>query len=167
MSRRHAAQKRAVTPDARYNDPILGKFINCLMWEGKKSTAESIVYSVFDRLATKKGTENGAADPRALFHDALSRVRPKVEVKSRRIGGATYPVPIEVRAERAQALSIRWLIQAARKRNEKTMEDCLAAEILDASQGRGAAVKKREDGEKMADANRMYSHYQAGRARSE
>lgn len=154
MSRRHAAEKRPVLPDAKYRDPVLGKFINCLMYEGKKSIAERIVYSAFDRIE-----KNGHQEARQIFHTAIENVRPAVEVRSRRVGGATYPVPIEVRAERAQALALRWIIQGARKRSETTMEERLAKELLDASQNRGTAVKKREDAHRMAEANKAFSHY--------
>ncbi len=154
MSRRHRAEKREVLPDPKFGDIVLTKFMNSIMYDGKKSTAESIVYGALDRV------ENRAkADPIALFHDALNNVRPQVEVRSRRVGGATYQVPVEVRTERAQALAIRWLVAAARKRSEKTMTDRLSAELLDAAQNRGAAVKKREDTHRMAEANKAFSHY--------
>lgn len=155
MARRHAAKKREVLPDAKYGDVILSKFMNCMMYEGKKSVAEKIVYGALDRVQAKSSGRN-ALD---VFHEALTHVRPHLEVRSRRVGGATYQVPTEVRSERAQALSIRWLITAARKRSEKTMTERLSGEILDASNQRGTAVKKREDTHKMAEANRAFAHY--------
>ena len=154
MSRRRAAAKREVLPDAKFGDVVVTKFMNCLMYEGKKAAAESIVYGAFDRI-----TKRGAQDPLRIFHDALNNVRPAVEVRSRRVGGATYQVPVEVRAVRRQALGIRWIISAARERNEKTMTERLSAELLDASNNRGNAVKKREDVHRMAEANRAFSHY--------
>ena len=154
MSRRHRAEKREVLPDPKFGDIVLTKFMNSIMYDGKKSTAESIVYGALDRVESR-----AKADPIALFHDALNNVRPQVEVRSRRVGGATYQVPVEVRTERAQALAIRWLVAAARKRSEKTMTDRLSAELLDAAQNRGAAVKKREDTHRMAEANKAFSHY--------
>ena len=154
MSRRRAAIKREVLPDAKFGDAVLAKFMNCLMYEGKKSVAERIVYGALDRIARRAGQ-----DPLRVFHDALGNVRPAVEVRSRRVGGATYQVPVEVRVDRRQALGIRWLITAARDRNEKTMTERLSAELLDASNSRGNAVKKREDVHRMAEANRAFSHY--------
>jgi len=154
MSRRHAAEKREILPDAKYGDRVLTKFMNNLMLDGKKSIAESIVYGALDRVQTKLKRE-----PVQVFHEALDNVKPSVEVRSRRVGGATYQVPVEVRAERREALAIRWLIIAARKRNENTMEERLAAELSDAVNNRGTAVKKREDTHKMADANKAFSHY--------
>jgi len=154
MSRRRAAVKREVLPDPKFGDPIIAKFINCLMWDGKRSVAESIVYGALDQMRQKAGT-----DPLELFHTALLNVRPALEVRSRRVGGATYQVPMEVRSERAQALSIRWMIDMARKRREKTMEDRLFGELMDASKNIGAAVKKREDTHKMADANKAFAHF--------
>ncbi|MEQ3710965.1 MAG: 30S ribosomal protein S7 [Tateyamaria sp.] len=154
MSRRHAAEKREVLPDAKYGDKVLTKFMNNLMVDGKKSTAEGIVYSAFDRVEAKIKRA-----PVEVFHEALENIQPSVEVRSRRVGGATYQVPVEVRPERRQALAIRWLIIAARKRNENTMEERLAGELMDAVQSRGTAVKKREDTHKMADANKAFSHY--------
>ena len=154
MSRRHAAEKREVLPDPKFGDIVVTKFMNSIMYEGKKSAAESIVYGAFDAIKSKtKG------DPIEVFRQALDNVKPAVEVRSRRVGGATYQVPVEVRPERRQALAIRWLIIAARARNEKTMVDRLSAELLDASNNRGSAVKKREDTHRMADANRAFSHY--------
>ena len=154
MSRRHSAEKREINPDAKFGDTVLSKFINCLMYDGKRSIAESIVYGALDRIQGKNG--RNALD---LFHDALNNVRPAVEVRSRRVGGATYQVPVEVRADRAQALAIRWLILNSRKRSEKDMTSKLSGELLDAAQGRGASVKKREDTHKMAEANRAFAHY--------
>ena len=154
MSRRRAADKREVLADPKFGDIVVSKFMNCLMYEGKKSVAESIVYGAMERIQKRSGQE-----PLRIFHDALNNVRPSVEVRSRRVGGATYQVPVEVRADRSQALAIRWLIGAARARSENTMEERLAGELNDASQNRGAAVKKREDTHRMADANKAFSHY--------
>ncbi|MEQ9142740.1 MAG: 30S ribosomal protein S7 [Parvibaculaceae bacterium] len=154
MSRRHRAEKRDVIPDAKFGDLVLTKFMNSLMRDGKKSTAERIVYGAFDKMA-----EKGAADPLRTFHEALENVMPALEVRSRRVGGATYQVPVEVRPDRRRALAIRWLINAARGRNENTMVERLSGEILDASNNRGSAVKKREDTHRMAEANRAFSHY--------
>ena len=152
--RRRAAEKREVLPDPKFGDPIVSKFINSLMRDGKKSVAESILYDAFDRMQKRTGR-----NPVEMFHDALGNVRPMLEVRSRRVGGATYQVPVEVRPERPQALATRWLITAAQKRSEKTMTERLAGELLDAANNRGAAVKKREDTTKMADANRAFAHY--------
>ncbi|MCR8726546.1 30S ribosomal protein S7 [Frigidibacter sp. ROC022] len=154
MSRRHAAEKREVLPDAKFGDRILTKFMNNLMIDGKKSVAERIVYNAFDRVQEKLKKE-----PVEVFHEALDNIKPSLEVRSRRVGGATYQVPVEVRPERREALAIRWLITAAKNRNEHTMEERLAGELVDAVQGRGTAVKKREDTHKMADANKAFSHY--------
>jgi small subunit ribosomal protein S7 len=154
MSRRHAAERREVLPDAKYGDKVVTKFMNSLMFAGKKSTAETIVYGAFDSIASKS-----KQDPVRLFHDALGNVKPDLEVRSRRVGGATYQVPVEVRTERAQALAIRWVISAARARSERTMTERLAGELLDASDNRGSAVKKREDTHRMAEANKAFSHY--------
>jgi small subunit ribosomal protein S7 len=154
MSRRHAAEKREILPDAKYGDRVLTKFMNNLMLDGKKSVAESIVYGALSRVESRLKRE-----PIQAFHEALENVKPSVEVRSRRVGGATYQVPVEVRSERREALAIRWLIIAARKRNENTMEERLAAELSDAVNNRGTAVKKREDTHKMADANKAFSHY--------
>ncbi len=154
MSRRHRAEKREVLPDAKYGDRVLTKFMNNLMVDGKKSVAERIVYNAFDRV---EGRLKKA--PVEVFHEALENVKPSVEVRSRRVGGATYQVPVEVRPERRDALAIRWLIAAAKGRNENTMEERLAGELADAANGRGTAVKKREDTHKMADANKAFSHY--------
>ncbi|MCC0062520.1 MAG: 30S ribosomal protein S7 [Defluviimonas sp.] len=154
MSRRHAAEKREVLPDAKYGDRVLTKFMNNLMIDGKKSVAERIVYSALERVEGKL-----KRSPVECFHEALDNVKPSLEVRSRRVGGATYQVPVEVRPERREALAIRWLITAAKNRNENTMEERLAAELTDAVNGRGTAVKKREDTHKMADANKAFSHY--------
>src|SRR6202020_2654658 len=154
MSRRHSAEKRDIIPDAKYGDVVVAKFMNTIMYEGKKSVAESIVYGALDGAEAKAKT-----DPLAVFKQALENVMPTIEVRSRRVGGATYQVPVEVRTDRRQALGIRWLIIAARDRNEKTMTERLSAELLDASNSRGNAVKKREDVHKMAEANRAFSHY--------
>ena len=154
MSRRHAAEKREVLPDAKFGDRVLTKFMNNLMVDGKKSVAERIVYNAFDRVEDRLKKA-----PVEVFHEALDNIKPSVEVRSRRVGGATYQVPVEVRPERREALAIRWLIAAAKSRNENTMEERLAGELADAVNGRGAAVKKREDTHKMADANRAFSHY--------
>ena len=154
MSRRHSADKREVNPDPKYSDLVITKFMNAVMKEGKKSTAERIVYGALERMEGK-----AKADPVAMFHQALENVMPAVEVRSRRVGGATYQVPVEVRTERRQALAIRWIITAARSRNENTMVDRLSGELLDAANNRGTAVKKREDTHKMAEANRAFSHY--------
>ncbi len=154
MSRRHAAEKRVINPDPKFHDLIVGKFMNNLMEDGKKSVAENIVYGAFDLVQAKS-----KQDPIQLFHAALQNVAPAIEVRSRRVGGATYQVPVEVRMERRQALAIRWIIIAARGRNEKTMVERLSAELLDAGNNRGTAVKKREDTHKMAEANRAFSHY--------
>jgi small subunit ribosomal protein S7 len=154
MSRRHSAEKRVINPDPKFGDLIVSKFMNNLMVDGKKSVAEGIVYGAFDIVQSKS-----KADPIQLFHQALENVAPAIEVRSRRVGGATYQVPVEVRTERRQALAIRWIITAARGRNEKTMVERLSAELLDAGNNRGTAVKKREDTHKMAEANRAFSHY--------
>jgi small subunit ribosomal protein S7 len=154
MSRRHAAEKRQILPDPKFKDLVLAKFTNSLMLDGKKSVAESILYGALDIVEQK--TSN---DPLKMFHEALDNIKPSVEVRSRRVGGATYQVPVEVRSERRQALAIRWLIDMARKRSENTMTERLSGELLDAVNNRGAAVKKREDTHKMAEANKAFSHY--------
>ena len=154
MSRRHRAEKREINPDPKFGDLVITKFMNAIMNQGKKSVAERIVYGAFDRMESR-----AKQDPVQMFRQALENVMPAVEVRSRRVGGATYQVPVEVRAERRQALAIRWLISAARARNENTMEERLSAELLDAANNRGTAVKKREDTHKMAEANRAFSHY--------
>ena len=154
MSRRHRAEKRVINPDPKFADLILSKFMNNLMLDGRKSVAERIVYGAFDKVEVKLRQE-----PLAVFHQALENVAPAVEVRSRRVGGATYQVPVEVRTERRQALAIRWLITAARGRNENTMVERLSGELMDAASNRGTAVKKREDTHRMAEANRAFSHY--------
>ncbi len=154
MSRRHRAEKREVLPDAKFGDTVLTKFMNNLMLDGKKSVAEGIVYGALDRVEGKLKRA-----PVEVFHEALENIKPAVEVRSRRVGGATYQVPVEVRTERREALAIRWLIKASRSRNENTMEERLASELLDAVNSRGSAVKKREDTHKMAEANKAFSHY--------
>jgi len=154
MSRRRAAVKREVLPDPKFGDLVVTKFMNCLMYQGKKSVAEGIVYGAFDRIAKRSG-----GDALRMFHDALNNVRPSVEVRSRRVGGATYQVPVEVRTDRSQALAIRWIIAGSRGRSEHTMEERLSGELMDAANNRGSAVKKREDTHRMADANKAFSHY--------
>jgi small subunit ribosomal protein S7 len=154
MARRRAAEKRDVLPDPKYGDPVLSKFMNAIMLAGKKSVAERIVYGAMEKMQSR-----ASRDPLELFHNALENVKPTLEVRSRRVGGATYQVPVEVRPSRRQALAIRWIIDIARKRSEKTMVDRLAGELLDAANGRGAAFKKREDTLRMAEANRAFSHY--------
>ena len=154
MSRRHSAEKREINPDPKFGDLVVTKFMNAIMLHGKKSVAESIVYGAFDVVQAK-----AKAEPIAIFHQALDNVAPHVEVRSRRVGGATYQVPVDVRPERRQALAIRWLITAARNRSETTMAARLSGELLDASNNRGNAVKKREDTHRMAEANRAFSHY--------
>jgi small subunit ribosomal protein S7 len=154
MSRRHSADKREINPDPKFGDLIVTKFMNAVMYDGKKSVAETIVYGALDQVQSKTKQE-----PVAVFHQALDNVAPPVEVRSRRVGGATYQVPVDVRPERRQALAIRWLITAARNRNESTMVDRLSGELMDAANNRGTAVKKREDTHKMAEANRAFAHY--------
>ena len=154
MSRRHRAEKREIIPDPKFGDVILTKFMNSIMKDGKKSAAERIVYGALDTMEQR--TKQNPVD---LFHQALDNVMPALEVRSRRVGGATYQVPIEVRTDRRQALAIRWIISAARGRNENTMVERLSNELLDAANNRGVAVKKREDTHRMAEANRAFSHY--------
>jgi len=154
MSRRHRAEKRDIIPDPKFGDIVITKFMNSVMRDGKKSVAENIVYGALDQVQAKT-----KSDPVQTFHEALANVMPQVEVRSRRVGGATYQVPVEVRAERRQALAIRWMLTAARGRNERTMVERLSGELLDAANGRGTAVKKREDTHRMAEANRAFSHY--------
>jgi small subunit ribosomal protein S7 len=154
MARRRAAEKREVLPDPKYGDQVLTKFMNAVMLDGKKSAAERIVYGAMDKMQAR-----AARDPLEMFHAALDNVKPTLEVRSRRVGGATYQVPIEVRPSRRLTLAIRWIIEVARKRSEKSMVDRLAAELMDAANGRGAAFKKREDTLRMAEANRAFSHY--------
>ena len=154
MSRRHKAEKRDIIPDAKFGDLVITKFMNSVMLDGKKSAAERIFYGAMERVE-----EKAKANPVELFHQALENVMPSIEVRSRRVGGATYQVPVEVRNERKQALAIRWLISAARGRNENTMVERLSGELMDAANNRGTAVKKREDTHRMAEANRAFSHY--------
>jgi small subunit ribosomal protein S7 len=154
MSRRHAAEKREITIDPKFQSAVVSKFMNAIMYDGKKSVAEGIVYGALETIETKT-----KANPLTVFQQALDNVMPSIEVRSRRVGGATYQVPVEVRTSRRQALGIRWIIIAARDRNERTMTERLSAELLDASNNRGNAVKKREDTHKMAEANRAFSHY--------
>ena len=154
MSRRHSAVKRNVVPDAKFGNKVVAKFINNVMEDGKKAVAEKIVYSAFDIIASKS-----KQDALEVFNTAIENVKPVVEVRSRRVGGATYQVPCEVRAERRQALAIRWILDAARKRSETTMTDRLANELLDAFANKGSAIKKREDTHRMAEANKAFAHY--------
>lgn len=154
MARRRRPEKRIILPDPKFGDVVLSKFMNSVMYDGKKSTAEGIVYSALDTVETRAKRE-----PLGVFHDALTNIAPGIEVRSRRVGGATYQVPVEVRPERSQALAIRWLITAARARSENTMSGRLSGELMDAANNRGNAVKKREDTHRMAEANRAFSHY--------
>jgi small subunit ribosomal protein S7 len=154
MPRRREVAKRVILPDPKYHDRLVAKFINGLMLDGKKSTAEQIVYGAFDLIKSRSGDE-----PVEVFKKAIENVRPSVEVKSRRVGGSTYQVPVEVRSERRNALAIRWIVGFARKRGEKTMQERLAAEFMDAAGNRGTAVKKREDTHRMAEANKAFAHY--------
>ena len=154
MSRRRRAEKREILPDPKFKDVVLSKFMNNLMLDGKKSVSEKIVYGAFDEIENKV-----KRPPLEVFHEALDNIKPSVEVRSRRVGGATYQVPVEVRPQRREALAIRWLIKASRDRNEKTMKDRLASELIDAVNTRGSAVKKKEDTHKMAEANKAFSHY--------
>jgi small subunit ribosomal protein S7 len=154
MSRRRRAEKRPVLPDPRFGDETLTRFMNIVMYEGKKSVAETIVYGALELMERRAKRE-----PLSVFHEALENVAPAIEVRSRRVGGATYQVPMEVRPERRRALAIRWVVSAARGRNENTMTERLAGELLDAANNRGTAVKKREDTHRMAEANRAFSHY--------
>lgn len=152
--RRHQAKKRTVAPDPRFSDAVITRFINVMMWDGKRAVSAKIFYGALEKAALGE-----KKDARELFHEVLGNIRPNLEVRSRRVGGATYPVPVPVRPERAEALAIRWVIQAARGRSEKTMTDRLAAEFRDAAGQRGGSFKKKTDIEKMADANRAFSHY--------
>ena len=154
MSRRRRAEKREILPDPKFKDLVLSKFMNNLMLDGKKSVSEKIVYGAFDEIENRM-----KRPPLEVFHEALDNIKPAVEVRSRRVGGATYQVPVEVRPQRREALAIRWLIKASRDRNEKTMKDRLASELIDAVNTRGSAVKKKEDTHKMAEANKAFSHY--------
>ena len=154
MSRRHSAEKRTILPDAKFGDLVLSKFMNNLMYDGKKSAAERIVYGALNRVEDKLKRA-----PIEAFHEAVENVKPSVEVRSRRVGGATYQVPVEVRPQRREALALRWIISASRSRNENTMEERLAAKLMDAVGERGNAVKKKDDTHKMAEANKAFSHY--------
>jgi small subunit ribosomal protein S7 len=154
MARRRSAEKREILPDPKFGDIVVTKFTNALMVDGKKSTAERILYGSLEMIQSKTGKA-----PLEVFHEAVNNVKPAVEVRSRRVGGATYQVPVEVRPSRAESLSIRWLITISKARSEKTMPERLCAELLDAANNRGSAVKKREDTHKMADANKAFSHY--------
>jgi len=154
MPRRREIAKRIILPDPKYNDRLLAKFINAVMLDGKKSTAESIVYGAFDLVQSRSGDE-----PLEIFKKAVDNVRPSLEVKSRRVGGSTYQVPVEIRQDRRNALAMRWLITYARGRGEKTMEERLAGEFLDAANNRGTSVKKKEDTHRMAEANKAFAHY--------
>ena len=154
MSRRHRAEKREVIPDPKFKDVVVSKFMSCLMYDGKRSLAESIVYGAFDLVSKKTDKE-----PIDFFHEALNNVKPSLEVRSRRVGGATYQVPMEVRPKRAQTLAMKWIVDSALKRNEKTMRERVANEIFDAFNNKGNAVKKREETHKMAEANRAFSHF--------
>ena len=157
MSRRSRAPKREILPDPKHNSEMLAKFMNMVMRSGKKSVAESIVYGALEQISSKTGRAED--ESLEILEQALDNVKPMVEVKSRRVGGATYQVPVEVRPARRQTLAMRWVIDASRKRSEKTMAQRLAGELLDASENRGAAVKKREDTHRMAEANKAFSHY--------
>ena len=154
MSRKKQAPKRDILADARYGSPVVSKFINAIMYDGKRFTAEKIIYNALDKIK-----EKSKEDPIKVFNTAVSNVRPNLEVRSRRIGGATYQVPVEVKSKRAQALALRWLLDATRKRKNKTMSDKLMNELLDASQNKGSAIKKREDTHKMAESNKAFAHY--------
>ena len=154
MSRRHRAEKRPVLPDAKFKDTTVSKFMSCLMYDGKRSVAEKIVYGAFDRIQEKSGNE-----PVKVFHDALENVRPHLEVRSRRVGGATYQVPMEVRQERGTAMALRWLVSFSRARNGRSMAQKLAGELMDAANEAGNAVRKREETHKMAEANKAFAHY--------
>ena len=154
MARRRRPEKREILPDPKFGDVVLSKFMNSVMLDGKKSVAEGIVYG-----AMKTIEQRAKREPLGVFHDALNNVKPGIEVRSRRVGGATYQIPVEVRPDRSQALAIRWLITAARARSEHTMAGRLSGELMDAANNRGNAVKKREDSHRMAEANRAFSHY--------
>ena len=154
MSRKKRAPKRIFYPDAKYKSQILAKFINFIMYDGKKTTAEKIIYKALDQIKNK--TKD---DPIKVFNDAINNIRPNLEVRSRRVGGATYQVPVEVKTKRSQTLALRWLLEASRKRKNKTMTDKLFNELMEASQNRGSAIKKREDTHKMAESNKAFAHY--------
>ena len=154
MARRRRPEKREILPDPKFGDIVLSKFMNSVMLDGKKSTAEGIVYGALETVQTR-----AKRDPIGVFHDALNNIRPGIEVRSRRVGGATYQVPVEVRPRRATTLSIRWIVDYSRARREKTMAQCLANELMDAANGLGAAMKKRDDIQKMAESNKAFAHY--------
>ena len=154
MSRKRKAPVRKVYPDPKFRSEMVSKFINSIMYDGRRSTAEKILYDALDKIK-----ETSKQDPLKIFSEAISNVRPNVECRSRRVGGATYQVPVEVKSKRAQALALRWLMDATRKRKNKTMAEKLYAEILDASQNKGSAIKKRDDTHKMAEANKAFAHY--------
>ena len=154
MSRKKKAPKRISYPDAKYGSLILSKFVNFMMYDGKKAAAEKIIYDTLDKIKDKTKT-----DPMKIFNDAIKNIRPNLEVVSRRVGGATYQVPVEVRAKRSHTLALRWLLEATRKRKNKTMSDRLFNELMDASQRKGSAIKKREDTHKMAESNKAFAHY--------
>ena len=154
MSRKKQAPKKKSYPDPKYGSLALAKFINFVMYDGKKTTAEKIIYSALDRIKVKT-----KEDPLKIFNDAINNIRPNLEVRSRRVGGATYQVPVEVRTKRSQTLALRWLLEATRKRKNKTMSDKLFNELMDASQKKGAAIKKREDTHRMAESNKAFAHY--------
>ena len=153
MSRKRKAPKRKSYPDPKYQSEVISKFINSIMYDGKRSTAEKILYSALDKMKAKN------QDPLKVFNSAIGNVRPNLEVRSRRVGGATYQVPVEVKSKRSQALALRWLLAASRKRKNKTMAEKLFYEIMDASQNKGSAVKKREDTHKMAESNKAFAHF--------
>ena len=154
MSRKKTAPKRIFYPDPKYRSLVLAKFINFVMYDGKKSTAVKIIYNALDQIKNKT-----KEDPIKIFNDAINNIRPNLEVRSRRVGGATYQVPVEVKTKRSQTLALRWLLSAARKRKNKTMSDKLSSELMEASQNKGAAIKKREDTHKMAESNKAFAHY--------
>ena len=154
MSRKSNTPKRTFYPDSKYGSLILSKFINFVMYDGKKSAAEKIIYTAFEQIKDKT-----KEDPIKIFNDAINNIRPNLEVRSRRVGGATYQVPVEVKTKRSQTLALRWLLEATRKRKNKTMSDKLFNELMDASQRKGAAMKKREDTHKMAESNKAFAHY--------
>jgi len=154
MSRKNKAPRRIFYPEAKYKSLVLAKFINFIMYDGKKTVAEKIIYSTLDKIKEKT-----KADPLKVFNDAINNIRPNLEVRSRRVGGATYQVPVEVKAKRSQTLALRWLLDATRKRKNKTMSDKLFNELMEASQRKGSAMKKREDTHKMAESNKAFAHY--------
>jgi len=154
MSRKKTAPKRIFYPDPKYRSLVLAKFINFVMYDGKKSTAVKIIYNALEQIKNKT-----KEDPIKIFNDAINNIRPNLEVRSRRVGGATYQVPVEVKTKRSQTLALRWLLSAARKRKNKTMSDKLSSELMEASQNKGAAIKKREDTHKMAESNKAFAHY--------